>query len=207
MRVAISFDDGLLDQFKWARALWRCKIEGTFYICPFYVGHRSYLTLDQLKRMHDEWGHTIANHFWLHEAPGGSKISSAPVSDQVLLRNMIFGAEWLKDKGFADGSMLTALPFGSEGGGWRKELIENLLNFCDQIRDVGSGVNLKKSRILAAAETTSVIDAPDDALVCYYFHGNFVTTDTAFLDLLYNLRESGVDFTSMRKEARDVQAQ
>lgn len=208
MKVAISFDDGLLDQFKWARALNACGIKGTFYINPFHVGHATrsivYLTIDQLKKMHDEWGHTIANHFWLHECPRGSKDSSIPVSDQVLIRNMMFGAEWLDDNGFGDGSMLAALPFGSVGGKWSDKLINNLLEFCDQIKDVGSGINKQGSRILTAAETTDLIEAPDDTLVCYYFHGNFMTTDNSFLNLLYKLRDADVEFTSMIQEAQNV---
>ena len=205
-RFAISFDDGLLDQFKWARGLYRFEIQGTFYINPFRVGHTMYLDLDQLKRMHDEWGHVIANHFWLHECPKGCHNNPSPISNQVLLRNMTFGAEWLDDHGFEDGSRLVALPFGSVGGGWSKELIKNLLNFCDQIRDVGNGINMKKSRVLNAVETTNIVDAPDDALVCYYFHGNHNTSDTAFVDLLEKLKNSDVEFTSMLKEAQNVQA-
>lgn len=202
--VALSFDDGLLDQFKWARGLYRYGVQGTFYICPFHVGYKGYLTLDQLRRMHDEWGHTIANHFWLHEAPIGSKQVRVPICDQVLLRNMIFGAGWLDDNGFDDGSALVALPFGSRGGGWSKEIIENLLEFCDQIRDVGDGINLRKSRFLNAAETTRVIDAPDGTLICYYFHGNHNTSDKDFMGLLDELENSGAEFTSMLKEASNV---
>ena len=204
MKVAISFDDGFLDQFKWARALWRCKIEGTFYVNPFRIGHRMYLTLDQLKRMREEWGHTIGNHLWIHEAPMGSAFSEAPVCEQVLIRDMLFAAEWLDKNGFDDGSLLVALPFGSKGGGWSSEIIHNMLEFCDQIRDIGDGINLKKSKILTSRETIELIDAPDSALVCYYFHCNDVTTDTGFLDLLYKLREADVEFTSMRKEAQNV---
>lgn len=204
MKVAISFDDGLLDQFKWARGLWRCDIQGTFYINPFRIGHRMCLTLDQLKRMRDEWGHTIANHLWIHEAPKGSVLNPNPVSEQVLIRDMLFAAEWLEKNGFDKGSLLVALPFGSEGGKWTDEIIYNMLEFCDQIRDVGDGVNLKRSKILSAIETTKVIDAPDDALVCYYFHGNYNTSDSAFLELLYGLREAGVRFTSMLKEVQSV---
>lgn len=204
MKVAISFDDGMLDQFKWARALWRCEIEGTFYINPFRIGHGKYLTLDQLKRMQDEWGHTIANHLWIHESPNGSKLSREPVSEQVLIRDMLFAAEWLDKNGFDAGSLLVALPFGSEGGKWTDEIIQNMLEFCDQIKDVGDGINLKKSKILTARETTEIINAPDSALVCYYFHDNLGTSDTAFLDLLYKLRDAEVKFTSMLKEAQNV---
>ncbi len=203
-RYAISFDDGLLDQFKWARALYQLGIQGTFYVNPFCVGHRMWLDLDQLKRMHDEWGHTIANHFWLHEAPVGSKEHWSPVSDQVLLRNMIFGQKWLDEHGFEDGSLLTALPFGSKAGEWSDDLVDNLLEFCDQIRDVGSGINLEKSKRLFSKETTNIIDAPDTALVCYYFHSNAGTKDSDFIDLIYKLKNSDAEASSMLKEAQNV---
>jgi len=154
--------------------------------------------------MRDEWGHTIANHLWIHEAPKGSVRNPNPVSEQVLIRDMLFAAEWLDKKGFDEGSLLVALPFGSEGGEWSDEIIHNMLEFCDQIRDVGNGINLKRSKILTAIETTKVIDAPNDALVCYYFHANYNTSDSAYLDLLFELREADVKFSSMLKEARDV---
>jgi len=204
IEVALSFDDGLLDQFKWARALYRYRIKGTFYICPFYIGNIGHLNADQLKQMHDEWGHVIANHFWLHEAPRGSKQCNDAVGDQVLIRNMLFAAEWLDKNGFDDGKSLVALPFGSAGGGWSKALINNLLKFCDQIRDVGSGVNKKGSRILTAMETTDLINAPDNSLVCYYFHGNHNTADQDLINLLNKLVKSDVKFTSMLEEAQNV---
>lgn len=203
-RFAISFDDGLLDQFKWARALYRFEIQGTFYVNPFRVGHRMFLDLDQLKRMHDEWGHIIANHFWIHESPKGCHYSQTPITDQVLLRNMTFGAEWLRDHGFEDGSKLVSLPFGSKAGKWGDDLIEHLLDYCDQIRDTGDGINLKRSRILNALETTNMIKASDDALTCYYFHSNKDTGDLDFLNLLHELKESGYEASSMLKEAQNV---
>lgn len=203
-RFAVSFDDGLLDQFKWARGLYRLGIQGTFYVNPFNIGHRMQLDLDQLKRMHDEWGHVIANHFWLHESPKGCHSNASPISDQVLLRNMTFGAEWLGLHGFEDGSKLVALPFGAEAGKWSDKLIKHLLEYCDQIRDTGDGINLKKSKILKAIETTDMIEAPDGALVCYYFHSNRDTDDLDFLNLFRKLKESGAEVSSMLKEAQNV---
>ena len=154
--------------------------------------------------MHDEWGHTIANHFWTHEAPKGSKHHSSPVSNQVLIRNMLFAGNWLDERGFEDGSQLVALPFGSIGGGWTGALITSLLDFCDQIRDVGDGINRRGSRILTAIETTKTVDAPDDALVCYYFHSNIKTPDEDLIDLITKLKDSDVEMTSMLKEAPNV---
>ncbi len=46
-KVAISFDDGILSQFKWARGLFHYGIKGTFYISPFHVGDKGFLNLEQ----------------------------------------------------------------------------------------------------------------------------------------------------------------
>ncbi len=86
-KFAISFDDGFSDQYKWARFLHSCGIQGTFYINPFYVGYPLQLTLDQLKRMHDEWGHVIANHFWIHNAP------AANYTMKMIIVNLLYAKE------------------------------------------------------------------------------------------------------------------
>ena len=200
MVVAISFDDMLLDQYKWARGLWRYGVRGTFYINPFYVGFDGFLSLEQLRRMHDEWGHTIANHSWLHEAPasnGGTRI-------EILERNVSVGSEWLKENGFGDGARLLALPYGMIGGKWKQEHLERLWPLCDQIRDVGTGINKRGSRILSAIETTEIQKANDDKLVCYYFHGNHNTRDRDFVKLLDGLIAANVSFSSMLEEAKNV---
>ena len=103
-RIAISFDDGLLAQFKWARGLYRHSMIGTFYINPFNINRFGFLTLDQLKKMKNEWNHTIANHLWLHESP-------ATASMDIVLGNLAAAGDWLERNGFEDGSRLLALPY------------------------------------------------------------------------------------------------
>lgn len=193
-RVAVSFDDGLLDQFKWARGLYRYGISGTFYINPCFVGSPWILTLDQLKKMKNEWGHVIANHFWIHEAP------AMGLSMDIILGNFDAAKKWLDDNGFEDGSRLLALTFGSEGGKWEEKHVNTLLERCDQVRDVGKGVNDFGARILTAVESTKFIDV-DDKLMCHYFHGNHITSDRDFVAFLDGIKESGATISSMLEEA------
>jgi len=214
-RFAISFDDGLMPQFKWARGLWRYGIRGTFYVNPFYIGFREHLMLDHLKRMRDEFGHTIANHFWLHECPRNFEGINDEIVKKILRRNLSKASEWLEENGFGDGKRLVALPYGSNGGGWNKEWIEEILEDCDQVRDVNcDGINLSRSRVLRAVEyspdsrdvfgmTSKMIDAPDESLVCYYFHHNLNTKDDDFIDLIEWLMDS-YQPSSMIEEAKNV---
>lgn len=202
-RIAISFDDGLLDQFKWARGLYQYGISGTFYICPFFVDHPWYLTLDQLKRMKNDWGHVIANHFWIHECPADK------ANMDIILGNLALAGQWLDEHGFEDGSKLLALPYGSVGGKWTDEHIKELFEYCDQIRDVGSGLNDFGKKFLSATDSTNFIDVKDK-LMCHYFHSNhsasgaFDTSDEDFISFLDSIKASDVEISSMLKEAQNA---
>lgn len=191
-RIALSFDDGLLAQFKWARGLYRYEIPGTFYVNPFFIGFGNYLTLDQLKQMKD-WGHTIANHLWLHEVP-------AKIGIDVILGNYYMAKKWLEKNGFEDGSALVALPYGSVGGKWTDEHIETMLDNCDQIRDVGLSCNSYGSKVISAVESTDLI-LVEDQLICHYFHGNHNTSDKNFVEFLDNIITSKIEISSMFQEA------
>lgn len=191
-RVAISFDDGLLAQFKWARGLFRYNITGTFYVNPFYIDHAGFLSLDQLKKMKNEWGHVIANHLWLHESP-------ASVDMDIIFGNLAAAGDWLERNGFGDGSRLLALPYGSVGGKWTEDHINVLLDECEQIRDVGSGINDFGSSLITAVESTDVISV-ENKLLCYYFHGNHNTSDHDFISLLEELKSSDFELSSMLEE-------
>ncbi len=193
-KVAISFDDGVIDQFKWARALNHFGIVGTFYINPFCVGLFRFLNLQQLRRMHDEWGHTIANHFWLHEAPANG------VSIQALISNLEYAKKWLVDNGFEDGKDLVALPYGSIGGHWTPSICKKLLNHCIQIRDVSDGFNdLDETELLGAVENVEA-KFVDDKLNLVCFHQVTETITDAKMMLLFE-RISKLDVTSMKEIA------
>ncbi len=195
-RIALSFDDGLLSQFKWARGLYRYEIPATFYVNPFFIGFSNYLSLDQLKQMKD-WGHTIANHLWLHESP-------ATVSMNIILGNYRKAGEWLDKHGFEDGSTLLALTFGSVGGRWPEECINTMLEYCDQIRDVKftheTAFNNYGLKIINAIESTDLV-LEEDKLICHYFHGNDKTSDKAFVNFLDDIITSKIEISSMFKEA------
>ena len=191
-RIAISFDDGLLAQFKWARGLYKYNISGTFYINPFNLGGYGFLTLDQLKKMKNEWGHVIANHLWLHESP-------ATVSMEIVLGNLFAARDWLERNGFEEGSRLLALPYGSRGGRWTEDHINVLFGECEQIRDVGSGVNHFICKMPTAVESTDLMHI-EGKLLCHYFHGNHNTSDHDFVSFLEEIENSDLEKSSMLGE-------
>ena len=189
MKVAISFDDGIREQFAWAELLHIKNIIGTFYINPMVIGRSRYLTVEQLRIMHDDMNHTIANHMWTHDAP-----SNCENMNEILF-SFNRAKTWLSTNGFEDGINLLALPYGSIGGNWNQETILELLNHCIQIRDVNSGVNdLDASRFVGATESTTLISK--DCLALYYFHGHANTSDYDFSNFISNL--DGKEITSMK---------
>lgn len=193
-KVAISFDDGLIAQYKWARALHHYGIVGTFYINPFLIGFQRFLKLEHLRRMHDEWGHTIANHFWTHEAPANG------VSTAALIANLNYAKRWLIDRGFEEGAELVALPYGSIGGHWSPAICQKILQHCVQIRDVSDGENDADERVFLGAIESTDVAFTDDKLTLVYFHGN---TETITDDIMLKLfeRMTKCNLTSMREIA------
>lgn len=191
-KISISFDDGLVDQFKWARALHHVGIVGTFYVCPFHVDSHKFLSLEQLKRMKLEWGHTIANHLWIHKAP------KAGLSVKAILALYDCARKWLVKNGFEDGSRMVALPFGQEGGGWTPEYINALLEVCDQVRDyTTTGVNdLDAYRYVTA---NGFLDRPfvEGKLNLIGLHDNGYNSDGEFLEFLDRLQDEDVEVVSM----------
>ena len=192
-RVSLSFDDGLLDQFKWARGLYRYGIRATFYVNPFTIGFTNYLKTWQLHKMQNEWHHTIANHFWIHEAPAeGGTI-------EELLVNLVYASKWLEENGFAEGSKLVALPYGSVGGKWTDEHIKMLTKNDYQVRDVGNGTNgLEPSMLLNACEST-YWPLQDDSLNLRYFHWNSNTSDLDLMTFVSRITDSDAEIVTMRE--------
>jgi len=194
-KVAISFDDGLGEQFQWAIELYKRDIVGTFYINPMTVGHGKILTLEQLKGMHDSMHHIVANHLWSHIAP----VNGATIDDAI--GGFQRAGMWLTVNGFADGCDLLALPYGSVGGEWTNEQILRLSRNCSQIRDVTNGINALNARKFVGAVESSDFACGDDVLILHYFHGHKNTSDDEFISFLDALTISNVEVTSMRKIA------
>ncbi len=196
VRVAISFDDGFSEQFKWANELYHRGIVGTFYINPAVIGHRYFLNVCQLKEMHDDMHHTIANHLWAHEAP----LYGIMLHDAIDSLNRT--AAWLREKGFADGCDLLALPYGSVGGEWLTTEITTLLEHCKQVRDVARGGlnDFDGCRYIGACEN-SKFSYVDNMLILHYFHGHCNTSDDEFVSFLDSLSMYDVEMTSMREIA------
>lgn len=183
IKIAFTFDDGLLDQFKWARLLHSCGIRGTFYINPFNIGNPGFLTLWQLRMMNDEWGHTIANHFWIHECPRNASM-------KIMVGNLLCAKEWLKNNDF-DGGELVALPYGSVGGRWTKEHIEELFKHCLQIRDFNYNPplnDINEGRFLVASERFDLVVEEGKTMI-YCFHKGGRGFDEKMLALMDLVKE------------------
>ena len=187
MLVSLSFDDNCLAQFKWSRGLFYYKIPGTFFVNPATIDTESGLKLWMLKKMHDEWGHTIANHMYDHK---GARMLSLPET----LESIDKTDKWLVENGFEDGVGLLALPYGSVGGRWNEYLPE-MIKHTKAIRDVGSGVNKIGSKILNALgdkvnDMLNVLTQYQELELClFYFHDDFRTSDSSFLTLLERLHD------------------
>ncbi len=194
-KLSLSFDDGLKDQFKWARGLYRYGYQATFFINPSRMRHVGFLKLDWLKKMHDEWGHIIANHLWTHECPNTVDMS-------ILIRNCDYAAEWLTKHGFGDGVDLVALPYGSLGGEWTDEYIAEMFKHCSLIRDVsldGDKIYDGTKRVYAYESTIPLSDG--EGIASRYFHGNHNTFDKDFVGFLDYLKDEDVDVITLREIA------
>ncbi len=144
--------------------------------------------------MQDEWGHTIANHFWLHESPANG------VKLDILIRNLNYAKQWLVDRGFKDGAELVALPYGSTGGHWSPLSCQKILEHCVQIRDVGDGINDLDEKVYLEAVESVKIGFVDDKLNLVYFHQTTDEyTDAKMVELFE--RMSKCDVTSMKEIA------
>lgn len=194
--VAVSFDDGLSEQFGWAKELYNRDIIGTFYINPSTIGQERILSLEQLREMHDDMHHIIANHLWAHEAPRyGATLKTA-------IKSLIRAANWLQDGGFVDGCDLVALPYGSYGGDWLSRDMLALLYRCNQIRDVTrTGLNdIDDSKFVSACEKNK-FSYVNGRLILHYFHGYHKTLDVEFKSFLDSLTMHDIKMTSMREIA------
>jgi hypothetical protein len=204
-KIAISCDDGLIDQFKWARLFGSCNIPCTFYVNPFTINCPGLLSLDNLKQMELEWGHIIANHLWIHEAPAHFE-EWIVQRKQVILGNFYAAKDWLCKNGFVFGASMLALPYGTLGGKWTPEYVDELVKETIQIRDFGVSV-LNKFHCVARVTATEQgkVEIKEDHLSCYCFHGNKTCSDEAmslFVEDVCNARDRGdVEVVSLLKVA------
>jgi len=196
-KVCLTFDDGLIDQYKWARLLFNNNIKGTFYINPFSVGNPGCLELKHLTEMHDEWNHMIANHLWIHEAPIISGVG-LELSNKINRGNFEAARDWLVNNGFQDGSNLLALPYGSSGGQWTPQHIEELRTMALHVRDYGlKVVNESYKDVIWNASESHSLEIRDNCLSCYCFHSTKTTEDDILINLIEQMIDAEVEFTSI----------
>lgn len=187
--ISLSFDDGNLDQFKWARGLYRFNIPGTFYVNPSMLDRPGKLYLWMLRKMHDEWKHVIANHMWKHT-------SAVSLSLKETLESIKRTDKWLDENGFSEGVGLFAFPYGIIGGRWGEYLDEIGAN-TRMMRDVSVDGENKKDWdcVLYAlgdnvAKMFKVLNAAkDDHIYLFYFHHSQHTFDPYFVDFLERIDE------------------
>jgi len=205
--VSLSFDDGNLSQFKWARGLHYFNITGTFYVNPSMLNRSGKLHDWMLRKMHDEWGHVIANHMWEHKS--AKSLSLKEAIDSIKRTD-----DWLIKNGFEDGAGLLALPYGSVGGRWN-EYKDEICNVVKLVRDVSNtGINKNDYDCTLSAlgdnvgkmfEILNVVK--DDFVYLFYFHSSQNTFDphfVKFLERLNELRTEGkIDITSMADLVRE----
>lgn len=189
----LTFDDGLTDQFKWARGMHYGKLRGTFYVNPSTIGDEGHLTFPQLRKMHDEWNHVIANHMWKHG--GGMDMTPDEAVESIQKTDA-----WLVENDFPEGVGILAFPYGLGGGRWGDHL-RKMSDAVRQIRDVGeSGINdfeLPCEYVIAqydsvpeAFDMLNNLELEKEAhIYALLFHRNPVTFDPYFLKLLNRICE------------------
>ncbi len=106
-QYAVTLDDGFDDDYKFAAYLSAKEIRGTFFIIPSKIGTSGYLTLEQLRKIHNA-GHLIANHGWGHKCLKTDNLTAAEFIAEITK-----ATDWMSANGFADGARIFALPGGT----------------------------------------------------------------------------------------------
>lgn len=182
--LGISFDDGLMDCFKWSRGMFSFGIRGIFYVCPKRIDTLGFLKTYSLDTMVNEWNHVIANHTWDHEAP---KVNTfAEIMDSLKK-----STNWLMERDYAYEHL--ALPYGVRGGGW-EDLVELLKERGYILRDVRFKGEKPGTRDLPSAIENTEEELIDEERNYLYFHHNKNTRDDKFVQMLeraVKLRDDG----------------
>ncbi len=200
-KISLTFDDGLLDQFKWARLLGTNGLTGTFYINPFSVENPGFLTYDMLKKMQGEWGHIIANHLWIHESPSywGDNW------EKMLKANFYTAEAWLNENGFMQGSEMVAMTFGTDCGAWEEKHVNVLKSLAVHVRDYSmSPLTCKVDNNFAIGFQGTGLLVEEDKHTCYCFHGNHETVDEDFTNLIEKILEEQENLKLVR-DLRNVE--
>ncbi len=200
-KFAISFDDGLAEQYQWSKDLYARNISGTFYINPSTINTDGYLTLEQLTKMAGD-GHYIANHLWKHQAP------KFDLTLDDAIRSLLKTKRWLRDNGFSKGEDLVALPYGFTGGHWPKSMVYQLGFYCKQLRDVTfNGCNDLNSTKYVGATGEIRFNHVDGFIILHYFHGMHEISQMDFeyfldsIKMYESIPEYCLEITTMREIA------
>jgi len=103
--ATLTFDDGYDEHYEAAKRMARHGFAGTAYVIPNAIGEPGYLTLDQIREMHDRFGWDIAAH---HETPFTDM-------SRTRLETVVLGIQhYLAAHGFGRGAGHLAYPLGKQ---------------------------------------------------------------------------------------------
>ena len=176
IQVGLSFDDGLVDQLKWAHTLQVVGLRAIFYVSPGLLGsginakRQVYATELHVARI-AEMGHVVGNHTWKHEA-----LATHAIGDCIEAADR--ARVWLEKRGY-NGTLL-ALPYGSRGGAWDEAAVAALHHLGYATRDVRFAAEDASLGALESCELS--LSAPLDLR---YFHGNHNTDDDDLARFFY----------------------
>jgi len=111
-QIMITFEDGTTDHYEASKLLDSKALKGVFGITTNFVDTPGYLTLDQLKKMHDK-GHAIVNYSSNHWKLGQDQQRPyiTPHTPQEITQDALAGRDFLNSNGL-DGDYYIA-PFGT----------------------------------------------------------------------------------------------
>ena len=211
-KIAVTFDDGLDDDYLYAAYMASKGMCGTFYVITSVIGSANRLTLSQARQM-QQAGHLVANHSHTHKflVTGGITVAA-------LVEDARKASEWLVNNGFAEGARIYSQPGGSAN--WNESLYYELLGkYVDQIRTtfflgMEPGPPIENARLVWTADfddpttfSTLVTNAATDSCV-YVFGFHSSSTPLAdfktFIDNLATARDAGtVEVVTMAELLRD----
>ena len=196
--IGLSFDDGYLAQFKWARGAFRWNVPATFYINPCVINQAGWLQERMLKQMSEEWGHSIANHTWNHESPRACRARGcSPTPFGEIVDSAERTRDWLDARGWTEASSWVALPYGQRGGQWTPKALETMraAGFT-VLRDVLFLGEEPESRELPSALEDTDTPLVEGKCNLYYFHHDFNTWDHEYEMLLNRIEAAVLDGTA-----------
>lgn len=150
--VTFLFDDGAKDVHENAFPIMG-DLPGVVYMITGYVNGTTYMSLDQLKELHDA-GWEIAAHSVTHPM-------LTDVSDADLLWELETSRDWIRDNGFQRGMDHFAVP----GGAWGDREAKVAATLYDTVRPTSSGYNVVPYDRMNLRSKVITLDTPPQTII------------------------------------------